>query len=187
LFLVAFCSLVPQEVQKKTRAAFGKACKAAGLPDDQVDVLRASLELEQMQEITEEFAKDPKSKQATDLFTAYITRIQEEETKRKSMSAAQLAEDKAAQKKLEESREAAAAKSWTHEEEAMLTRAVTKFPPGSLLRWESITDMVNTITSRNVKDVIKRAKMSVWHAGRGESERAAGCSSCAENCSLLPL
>lgn len=108
-----------------------------------------------MQEINENFAKDAKSPLAIELFNAYYTRYQEEEAKKKSMSA----EQKAAAKKLEESAAAAESKPWSVDEDAILVRAITKFPPGSMLRWEQITDMVNTATVRNMKDVIRRAKL----------------------------
>jgi hypothetical protein len=120
------------------------------------------LELEQLQEIVDAFTKDAKSAHGIELFTAYVTRQQEADAARKAMSAEQLAADKTAQKKLEDAREAAAAKPWTHDEEAILVKAVSKYPPGTLLRWETITDMVNTITSRGMKDVIKHAKLSQW-------------------------
>ena len=148
-----------KEIMKKTRAAFGKACKAAGLDDTKTDELRANLELEQLQEIVEAFAADAKSAAGIELFNAYVAHAADAETARKAMSADQQTAAKAAAKKLEEERDAASAKPWTHDEEAMLTKAVGKFPGGTVLRWEKITDMVNTVTSRHIKDVIRRAKL----------------------------
>lgn len=150
---------VLKEVMKKVRAAFGKSCKAAGLEDGKVDELRASLELEQLQEIVEAFAADAKSAVGLELFNAYVTQAAEAAAAAKSMSAEQLAASKLAAKKLEEEQEAASAKPWTHEEESQLVKAVGKFPGGTVLRWEKITDMVNAVTQRSMKDVIKKSKM----------------------------
>lgn len=156
---------VLKEIMKKTRAAFGKSCKAAGLDEAKTDELRASLELEQLQEIVEAFAKDPKDAHGLELFNAYVSKAAEDEAARKSMSADQLAASKASAKKLEEERELASAKPWTHEEESMLTKAVGRFPGGTVLRWEKITEMVNSITSRHLKDVIRKAKLMETGAG----------------------
>lgn len=144
-----------KEILKKTRQAFAKACKAAALDDTNIDALRASLEIEQLQEIVDEFAKDAKSAHGTELFNAYVKHAADAEEARKAMSTEQLNASKAAAKALEESREAASAKPWTHDEEALLAKAVGKYPPGTLLRWETITDAVQT---RSIKDVIKKAK-----------------------------
>lgn len=144
-----------KEVQKKTRQAFGKLTKAAGLVDEEIDFLRANLELEQLQELVEAFTKDAKSPFGLEQFAAYIKRNADEEAKKKAMSA----EQKAAAKKREEELTVAESREWSHDEDAILVKAVAKYPPGTVLRWETINEMVNTVTSRNIKDVIKRAKL----------------------------
>ena len=46
-------------------------------------------------------------------------------------------------------------KEWTPEEVAMLTKGITKFPPGTVNRWKVIADFVQ---SKNQKEVIQKAK-----------------------------
>jgi len=47
------------------------------------------------------------------------------------------------------------AKEWSPEEVAMLTKGITKFPPGTVNRWKVIADYVQ---SHNQKEVIAKAK-----------------------------
>jgi len=151
-----------KEIMKKTRAAFGKACKAAGLDETKIDELRASLELEQLQEIVEAFAADAKSAHAIEQFNAYVKRAEDAASSHKALSAAQQAEAKAKAAAEEAERDASAARPWSHDEEQLLGKAVTRFPGGTVLRWEAITDMVNAGGfggARHVKDVIKKAKL----------------------------
>lgn len=44
---------------------------------------------------------------------------------------------------------------WSNEEIAMLTKGVTRFPPGTTQRWKTISEFVG---SRSQKDVIKKAQ-----------------------------
>lgn len=46
-------------------------------------------------------------------------------------------------------------KEWTPEEVALLTKGITKFPPGTVNRWKVIADFVQ---SKNQKEVIQKAK-----------------------------
>ena len=46
-------------------------------------------------------------------------------------------------------------KEWTSDEVAMLTKGITKFPPGTVNRWKVIADFVQ---SKNQKEVIQKAK-----------------------------
>jgi len=47
---------------------------------------------------------------------------------------------------------------WTLEEMSVLAKAVAKFPPGVPRRWEKITEMVNQVGDRAMKDVITKCK-----------------------------
>jgi len=145
-----------KEVMKKTRQAFGKSCKANGMDEDATDVLRANLELEQLQEIVDAFNDESKKDHGKELFDAYYASYQKSEEEKQKWSA----EHRLAQKKLEEQREAEANRPWTHDEEQQLVKAVTKYPPGTVLRWEQITEMVNHVApNRGMKDVIRKAKL----------------------------
>lgn len=64
--------------------------------------------------------------------------------------------DAAKQKEVKEKEEKAAAKDdWRPEDIDNLTKAITKFPPGTVQRWKVITDFVG---NKSQKEVIKKSK-----------------------------
>jgi len=47
---------------------------------------------------------------------------------------------------------------WSLEEKSLLAKAMAKYPGGVPGRWEKITEMINTISNRTVKEVIARCR-----------------------------
>lgn len=57
---------------------------------------------------------------------------------------------------------------WTNEEIALLTKGITRFPPGTTQRWKIIAEFVG---SRTPKEVIKKAQELAERRGKEMEER----------------
>ena len=57
---------------------------------------------------------------------------------------------------------------WSNEEIAALTKAITRFPPGTTQRWKTIAEYVE---SRSQKDVIKKAQELAERRNKDVDER----------------
>lgn len=121
-----------REGAKRVRATFGKLCKASGLAEADVDALRASLTIEQMQPIIEGFTAEEQSAQAKELFSTHLAALRAVE------QAAARARDEAAAAAAAAKKQREAAAVWTEEEEAMLAKAIKLHAPGSGLRWHKV-------------------------------------------------
>lgn len=124
-----------RESAKRVRATFGKLCKASGLADADVDALRASLTIEQMQPIIEGFTAEEQSAQAKELFSTHLAALRAVE------QAAARARDEAAAAAAAAKKQREAAAVWTEEEEAMLAKAIKLHAPGSGLRWHKVRNV----------------------------------------------
>lgn len=124
-----------REGAKRVRATFGKLCKASGLAEADVDALRASLTIEQMQPIIEGFTAEEQSAQAKELFSTHLAALRAVE------QAAAHARDEAAAAAAAAKKQREAAAVWTEEEEAMLAKAIKLHAPGSGLRWHKVRNL----------------------------------------------
>ena len=144
---------------KSFRSYFGKYCREAGLPDDEIERLRAKLTLDEFTAIVNAFKADANSADGKDLFWSAVERCGGEDKDKAARSEARMAEEKA---KREAAAKAAAVQSelpWSLTEEQALTKAIAKYPGGVTQRWEKITEVVNgELGRRTMKDVLKKAK-----------------------------
>jgi len=99
---------------------------------------------------------DNEKQKAQEAFKKAIELIKEAELEAKRKLEELRVQEKISKRKaLEEDRNK---EQWTLEEMSVLAKAVAKFPPGVPRRWEKITEMVNQVGDRAMKDVITKCK-----------------------------
>lgn len=117
-----------KEALKKQQKNFAKACRTIDIDEDIIERLRGKLTQLQLTEATTIITAD-KEKGKTHISTE-ISRLDNEESEHKRKVEEDKAEQKYQEKKKEEEAEIAAMREWNHKEEAILTKAIIKFPGG---------------------------------------------------------
>jgi hypothetical protein len=87
-----------------------------------------------------------------------VVRIQGAELTAKKRAAEKAVADREASKKAADEAAAMARAVWTHDELSMMAKATVKYPVGTQRRWELITEMVNSVGKRSMKEVIAKSK-----------------------------
>lgn len=95
--------------------------------------------------------KDTDTKKVEDKFDKIIEKIIEKQQSAQKAKAAQKAEEEKEKEKKELAEDLGG---WGKEEVALLTKAIVRFPPGTVQRWKVIAEFVGT---RTMKEVIKKA------------------------------
>jgi len=103
-----------------------------------------------------------------DFFAGELERVKRAKEDLKRRAEEEVAAKKLAKKLEEEKRNNA--KEWSQAEKAALTRAVSKYPPGTQRRWEVITEAVNQVGDRDLKEVIAYAKDFENRAGESKTD-----------------
>ena len=135
-----------REQQKRLRAAFGKACRSAGLDELHTDYLRAALTTEQLQPMLDAFATDARSPQAKAIFASHLSVLLAVEAAAAEVKAqAQAAAAAAAQAK----KDAAASLVWSEAEHAALAKGMAKYTHGVALRWHKVRSATQHATRRH--------------------------------------
>ena len=160
---VAAVEKANKQALKSIRSYFGKYSRDAGMKDEDIETLKTKLTLEQFTEVVEAFKAEGKdSPRGKELFTAYLEGRKAEEVESATRRAERAAEEAYRKKKDEEEEEELAKQGWSFEDEQLLTKAIVRFPGGTVQRWEKITDAINQHThsgrQRSMKEVIRKQK-----------------------------
>eukprot|EP00884_Botryococcus_braunii_P015011 jgi/Botrbrau1/23510/Bobra.106_1s0061.1 len=145
-----------RRAMKKERQLLRRLCSGIALPDEDLESLCASLNLEELQSLNVDISAEGVTQQnrlmmVTDRFADLKqARQQGEIAKREAQENAARSESDAKKKAA-----AAAARDWSDEEVRLLQKGLVKFPVGTPRRWEQVTAYVRTRTQDEVTEMAK--------------------------------